>query len=204
MLNNILLYICLHLFYVKFNIIFYIFEILFNFSFSYFISNSSTDSIDEVEEEEEEEVVIDEEEIYGQVENVLEYPSNSCRPQKYIVFLKTHKCASSSIQNIFSRYGYRRGLTFVLPAKGSYIGHPEPFNWSMVPDPEKFGLHYNILTHHCRLNYDEIKRKFPDDVKLITIVRQPVELYESLFSFYSLHKFYKERFDTLGKLKEII
>ncbi|KFM68659.1 Galactosylceramide sulfotransferase, partial [Stegodyphus mimosarum] len=123
--------------------------------------------------------------------------TNSCRPRKNIVFLKTHKCASSSIQNIFTRYGYRHGLTFVLPAKGSYIGHPEPFNWSMVPDARKFGLRYNILTHHCRFNYEEMKRNFPNDVVFVTIVRQPVELYESLFSFYSLHRFYKERFDTL-------
>ncbi|GFY62066.1 galactosylceramide sulfotransferase [Trichonephila inaurata madagascariensis] len=139
------------------------------------------------------------EDIFPSTEEPPEAPTNSCTPRKNIVFLKTHKCASSSIQNIFNRYGYRRGLTFVLPAKGSYIGHPEPFNWSMVPDVRRFGLRYNILTHHCRLNYDEMRRNLPDDVLFITIVRNPVELYESLFSFYSLHRFYKERFDTLGK-----
>ncbi|XP_054713521.1 galactosylceramide sulfotransferase-like [Uloborus diversus] len=125
--------------------------------------------------------------------------TNTCLPRRNIVFLKTHKCASSSVQNIFTRYGYRKGLTFVLPHKGSYIGHPEPFNWSMVPDARRFGLRYNILTHHCRLSYDEMRRNFPDDVRFVTIVRHPVELYESLFSFYSMHRFYKERFDTLGK-----
>ncbi|KAG8188768.1 hypothetical protein JTE90_012239 [Oedothorax gibbosus] len=127
-------------------------------------------------------------------------PTNSCSPRRNIVFLKTHKCASSSVQNIFNRYGYRRKLNFVLPPRGgSYIGHPEPFNWSMVPDATKFGIRYNILTHHCRLNYDEMRRKMSADVVFVTIVRSPVELFESLFSFYSLQMFYRERFDTLGK-----
>lgn len=135
------------------------------------------------------------------IDEQYESSTNSCRPRRNIVFLKTHKCASSSIQNIFNRFGYRRGLTFVLPAKGSYIGHPEPFNWSMVPDARKFGLRYNILTHHCRFNYDEMRTRFSNDVKFVTIVRHPVELYESLFSFYSLHHFYKERFDTIGEIK---
>ncbi|GIY82166.1 galactosylceramide sulfotransferase [Caerostris extrusa] len=139
------------------------------------------------------------EEMFFSTEEPPETPTNSCTPRNNIVFLKTHKCASSSIQNIFNRYGFRKKLTFVLPAKGSYIGHPEPFNWSMVPDVKRFGLRYNILTHHCRLNYDEMRKNLPDDVLFITIVRNPVELYESLFSFYSLHRFYKERFDTLGK-----
>ncbi|XP_071040423.1 galactosylceramide sulfotransferase-like [Parasteatoda tepidariorum] len=141
----------------------------------------------------------DDDDDYLNTDEQIGSATNSCKPRKNIVFLKTHKCASSSIQNIFTRYGYRHGLNFVLPMKGSYIGHPEPFNWTMVPNPRKYGLHYNILTHHCRFNYEEIRRKFPDNVVFVTIVRNPVDLFESLFSFYNLQHFYKERFDTLGK-----
>lgn len=38
--------------------------------------------------------------------------------KKNIVFLKTHKCASSAVQSIFLRFGYSNDLKFVLPMKG--------------------------------------------------------------------------------------
>ena len=51
------------------------------------------------------------------VEFVQEDPSESrhCREKTKIVYLKTHKCASSSLQNIFLRFGEKRNLNFVLP-----------------------------------------------------------------------------------------
>ena len=36
-----------------------------------------------------------------------------------IVFLKTHKTASSTLQNALLRFGEKRNLTFALPKKGS-------------------------------------------------------------------------------------
>ena len=38
-----------------------------------------------------------------------------CRPSSNIVFLKTHKTGSSTIQNIFFRYGMRNKLWFAMP-----------------------------------------------------------------------------------------
>ena len=36
-------------------------------------------------------------------------------------FLKTHKCASSAVQNILIRWGMARDLNFVLPLSGNYL-----------------------------------------------------------------------------------
>jgi len=36
-----------------------------------------------------------------------------------IVFLKTHKTASSTLQNALLRFGEKQNLTFALPKKGS-------------------------------------------------------------------------------------
>ena len=52
---------------------------------------------------------------YNVVEFVQEDPSAECQEQTKIVYLKTHKCASSSLQNIFLRFGEKRNLSFVLP-----------------------------------------------------------------------------------------
>ena len=61
---------------------------------------------------------------YNVVEFVQEDPSEKCQEKTKIVYLKTHKCASSSLQNIFLRFGEKRNLSFVLPKgrlKNSYL-----------------------------------------------------------------------------------
>ena len=57
---------------------------------------------------------------YNVVEFVQEDPSEECPEKTKIVYIKTHKCASSSLQNIFLRFGEKRNLSFVLP-KGGFI-----------------------------------------------------------------------------------
>ena len=46
----------------------------------------------------------------------------TCQKQTNIGFLKTHKCASSSVQNILMRFGLKNELNFVLPSAGNYVG----------------------------------------------------------------------------------
>ena len=51
------------------------------------------------------------------------YPGyKDCEKKHKIGFLKTHKCASSSIQNILFRFGLKNQLTFALPSTGNYLG----------------------------------------------------------------------------------
>ena len=44
-------------------------------------------------------------------------------PRTSVAFLKTHKCGSTTIQNILFRYAYKHNLTAVLPETGVYIGY---------------------------------------------------------------------------------
>jgi len=55
-----------------------------------------------------------------------------CLPQTKVGFLKLHKCASSTVQNILFRFGEEHQLNFVLPAKNNYLGKEVPFNRSQV------------------------------------------------------------------------
>ncbi|KAJ6217974.1 hypothetical protein RDWZM_009131 [Blomia tropicalis] len=120
-----------------------------------------------------------------------------CQPKSKIAFIKAHKCASSTIQNIFMRYGYFNERLFILPRKGNYLGHPEKFNRNMVPDPEKFGANFSILTHHTRLDYDEIRSLIPDAI-FISIIRNPANLFESMFQYYRLQKHWNFNFSDIG------
>ena len=45
-----------------------------------------------------------------------------CAKKTKIAFLKTHKCASSSVQNMLMRFGLEHELNFVLPSAGNYLG----------------------------------------------------------------------------------
>lgn len=120
-----------------------------------------------------------------------------CTPRSNIVFLKTHKCASSSVQNLLLRYGVSNGKVFVLPSINNYLGHPTKFNRHLVPKPN--GFEYNILAHHSRLNYSEMRALMPPDTIFITIIRDPVELFESMFSYYKLENYYKMKLTDFEK-----
>ncbi|KAI1307275.1 Galactosylceramide sulfotransferase [Halotydeus destructor] len=109
--------------------------------------------------------------------------------RKQIVFLKTHKAASSTLQNVFMRFGDTNNLFFALPRTNNYFGHPMRFNRRYVLDPEillhHYNLSYSILTHHMRFNYRETKAVVKNAIYL-TVLRDPASLFESLFVYADL------------------
>lgn len=104
------------------------------------------------------------------------------------MFMKTHKCGSSSLQNIFLRFGDTHDLFFALPKIDNYFGHPIRFNRRFLLDPallrKRYNLTYSMLAHHLRFNYKELAFVLPEDTIFITILRDPVRLFESLFVYY--------------------
>ena len=80
-----------------------------------------------------------------------------CFPQKQILFLKTHKTGSSTIANIFFRYGDARNLTFALGAD-TILGWPEKFH---ISHPLRmFGKAPDILCSHARFNKEPMNWLF--------------------------------------------
>ncbi|CAL4135510.1 unnamed protein product, partial [Meganyctiphanes norvegica] len=116
---------------------------------------------------------------------------SSCSPYHHFMFLKTHKCASSTVQNIFLRYGYQHNLTFAL-GNGHILGFPTKFNYNMLNLNllNSSGV-ADIFTLHSRLNIPEHQKAIYSDAKWITIVRDPVQQFPSLFAYYELKKFYR-------------
>lgn len=101
------------------------------------------------------------------------------------------------LQNIFMRYGASHQKIFVLPPRNNYLGHPQFFHRSMVPDPNKTGYQYNIFTHHTRFDYAEIKAIMPADSTFVTVLRDPVDLFESMFTYYRLSQYWNFTLDHL-------
>ncbi|KAF4530266.1 hypothetical protein B566_EDAN007307 [Ephemera danica] len=109
----------------------------------------------------------------------------TCFPKKKIAFLKTHKCASSTVQNILFRFGEAHGLKFVLPLSGNYLGRSQHFERRMVETAPWHHLGYDIFAMHTMWNTTEVRASLGQstDIFVISIIRDPVDLFESLYSF---------------------
>ena len=103
------------------------------------------------------------------------------------MFLKTHKTGGSTIANILFRYGDSRNLTFVLGSLargGNHLGWPQRFRISSALPSYRPP---NILCSHTVFNKKPINWLFPREIsKYVTIIRNPVDNFESLFNYYRL------------------
>ena len=87
--------------------------------------------------------------------------SDLCKkPIQDVVFHKTHKTSSSSIQNILLRYAKSNNLTVILPRKGHHLGENRKFDIRFVSDSPWFkaGLQPNIFCLHNIWNGPEVSK----------------------------------------------
>ncbi|XP_076369538.1 galactose-3-O-sulfotransferase 2-like [Tachypleus tridentatus] len=119
-------------------------------------------------------------------------PGVPCKPRKNIVFIKTHKCASSSVQNVILRYARRNNLTVVLPILSDthYLSRLLPFNRKMIAGAPWGHKEYNVFCHHAIFNEEEISAIMPKDTVYVSILREPTRLFESLYEYTNMNDFY--------------
>ncbi|KAM9306632.1 galactosylceramide sulfotransferase isoform 3-T3 [Pholidichthys leucotaenia] len=109
--------------------------------------------------------------------------SKECFPKTNIMFMKTHKTASSTILNILFRFGEKHNLEFAFPDGRNDFFYPSPFRCSQVKDYHP-GDCFNIVCNHMRFDHREVSKLLPEDAVYITILRDPVDLFESSFHYY--------------------
>ena len=72
--------------------------------------------------------------LYGEIQQ--------CRVKKKIIFAKTHKTGSTTLQNILFRFGHQHQLLFVLPKSGThYFNLKTHFRRSMA---DLYRLYNNV------------------------------------------------------------
>ncbi|XP_061524981.1 galactose-3-O-sulfotransferase 3 [Phycodurus eques] len=103
-----------------------------------------------------------------------------------VAFLKTHKTASSTVQNLLFRFAERNNLTVALPTQacGHQFCYPRPFDGHFV---HPHTLPPNVIGNHMRYDAAELRRLMPNDTRYVTILREPAAMFESLFSYYNQH-----------------
>ncbi|XP_062989300.1 galactose-3-O-sulfotransferase 2-like [Elgaria multicarinata webbii] len=112
----------------------------------------------------------------------------ACKPKTHVFFLKVHKSASSTVMNILFRFGETHNLTFALPTNGaSQLYYPNYFTTAMVEGfaPGK-ASHFHIMCHHMRFFQPEVARVMPKSTFYFAILRNPVDLMESSFTYYKM------------------
>ncbi|XP_067911021.1 galactosylceramide sulfotransferase isoform X2 [Heterodontus francisci] len=109
--------------------------------------------------------------------------SKTCTPKEDILFMKTHKTASSTILNILFRFGQKHRLKFAFPNGRNDFYYPSYFDRSQVKDYRP-GICFNIICNHMRFNYEEVHKLLPADTVYFTILRNPAYLFESSFHYF--------------------
>ncbi|KAL0973401.1 hypothetical protein UPYG_G00203020 [Umbra pygmaea] len=125
-----------------------------------------------------------------------EVATSTCRPKNHIVFLKTHKTASSTILNILYRYGDSRNLTFALPLnQHSQLFYPYFFASHFVEGIRSHSFkEFHIMCNHMRFRKTEVRAVMPQDTFYFSILRNPVAMMESIFIYYkSIPAFHKAK-----------
>ncbi|XP_026994676.2 galactose-3-O-sulfotransferase 2 [Tachysurus fulvidraco] len=122
-----------------------------------------------------------------QTSSILSSVQNAmCYPKNHVVFLKTHKTASSTILNILYRYGDTHNLTFALPVNmHSQLYYPHFFMSHFVEGIKSHRVtEFHIMCNHMRFRGPEVRKVMPLDTFYFSILRNPVSMMESLFTYY--------------------
>lgn len=112
------------------------------------------------------------------------HPASRLKPKHTnVAFLKTHKTASSTMQNLLFRFAERNNLTVALPVQscGHQFCYPHTFTAHFV---HPHTLPPNIITNHMRFNKAELQRLMPKNTIYVTIMREPSTMFESSFTYY--------------------
>ncbi|XP_045179369.2 galactosylceramide sulfotransferase-like [Mercenaria mercenaria] len=121
---------------------------------------------------------------------VKTYPDNTNNQQqqrkqevRHIGFLKVHKAASSTMQNMFFRFGLKRNLTYVFTVHPNYFSRTAQRHLPLVKPRYRKG--YDIICNHGVFNYDIYSSLLPKDTVYLAIVRDPLAVFISAVNYYS-------------------
>lgn len=117
-----------------------------------------------------------------------------CSPISNIMYVKTHKTGSTTIQSILYRYGFSRNLSFVFRRQNKKNGHIR-YTAVTKDSPRKMFLPvlgngncsfagYNISAVHVVHNRPVMETFMNPGAKYITIIRNPASQLISAFLFF--------------------
>lgn len=125
--------------------------------------------------------------FYFSCPSLQPHPAAGLKPKHTnVAFLKTHKTASTTMQNLLFRFAERNNLTVALPVQtcAHQFCYPQTFTSRFV---HPHTLPPNIITSHMRFHKAELQRLMPNNTIYITILREPSAMFESSFTYFYHH-----------------
>ena len=114
------------------------------------------------------------------------YVKPVCRERSRFVYIKMIKCASTTLNGIFRRFGLQRKLSFVLPPKKRiYIGWPYQIDDSLYR-PSKSSSGYDILCDHAVYDKSAFSQLMGKDTVYVTSIREPFSQLKSVVNYYNV------------------
>ncbi|XP_078523477.1 galactose-3-O-sulfotransferase 2 isoform X1 [Lissotriton helveticus] len=120
-------------------------------------------------------------------QDTIETSPETCHAATNVMFLKTHKTASSTVMNIMYRFTEKHNLSIALPVdKLSIFHYPQMFKAKFVEGflTKKPGQHYNVMCNHLKFNLHEVQKVMPNNTVYLSILRNPISLLESSYSYF--------------------
>ncbi|CAC5371439.1 unnamed protein product [Mytilus coruscus] len=118
---------------------------------------------------------------------------------RHIAFLKVHKAASTTIQNMLLRFGTERNLTYVIPSVNSIypnvISLLETVTSNNIRPIPLLSTHFDILCLHVLYNRTAFGQILPNDTVYIGTLRDPFEYFISMMLYFPIMF---ERFNISG------
>lgn len=103
-----------------------------------------------------------------------------------VLLLKTHKTASTTLQNVILRRAILHNLTLALPAYRATFFWPLNFLSDGFIKNHVRGRRYQTLVHHSVFNEREMRQVMEPGTAFITILREPTALFRSAYTYYNL------------------
>ncbi|CAC5402999.1 GAL3ST1 [Mytilus coruscus] len=129
-------------------------------------------------------------------------------PINHVAFLKVHKASSTTVMNIFLRYGDSHRLNIVLPksvkqSAFNYLGYGvtvQKKRINKIPSNET----YNILCNHAVFDKEAFAELLGPHSFNIGIVRDPFTHFPSAAYYYGLLSRIKKRFSDIKDAEELL
>jgi len=142
--------------------------------------------------------------VFSHAGNNLVSNQTVCQKKTKIGYMKIHKCASSSMQNILLRFAKNHHMNIVFPPNGYDFSVFSKYYRSMIKNTawEKAKMKYDLFCCHCVWNKAEVESTLGPGAAYITMLRDPIQQFESMWSFFGMANFYNMDLETFALAKK--
>ncbi|GFS21329.1 galactose-3-O-sulfotransferase 3 [Elysia marginata] len=123
---------------------------------------------------------------------------------RQVVFIKVHKAASSTMQNILLRFAMARNLSVVLPRSPQRTSINEVTTYIRRPNiiEQPTGQSFDILCNHVIYDKQEIANYIPSSAVRVAILRNPLNQALSALEYYTKYFPYAGIRDGYNRYKD--